>query len=293
MNPLLFSFVVVAWGLTWYAIKLQLGPTPPEVSIFWRFALAAAMMWVGLAVTGRLRRAPLAAHMWFAALGAVLFSFNFLCFYNAERFIPSGVAAVVFSIASAFNVFNQWLLRGVKPAPRAVLGAALGGLGVAGLFADQLATAANAGAAAGIALAIAGTFCFSLGNLASRPATAAAGDLPNAIARAMTYGTAYLGLVAAARGLSFAPTLTAPYLGGLVFLASIGSVAAFLAYLALVARIGPERAAYTTVLSPVIALALSSLLEGYVWSPWALIGAPLILIGNVVMFAPALRRRSN
>jgi drug/metabolite transporter (DMT)-like permease len=291
VNPLLFASVVVAWGLTWYAIKLQLGPTPPETSIFWRFFLAAAAMWAGLIATGRLKRAPLRSHLWLLSLGIVLFSGNFLCFYNAERFTPSGVVAVVFAVAPAFNVVNLWLLRGVRPSANAIVGAILGALGVACLFADQLAAAtAASGAPLGVALAAAGAYCFSLGNLISQPATRAAGDLPNAIARAMTWGTAILAAAVAARGLSFKPTLTPAYLGGLVYLAAIGSVFGFLAYLALVARIGPARAAYTTVLSPVIALAMSSLLEGYLWSRWALVGAPLILLGQVVMFGPPLER---
>ena len=289
MTALLFAFVVVAWGLTWYAITLQLGPTAPETSIFLRFLLSSAIMWLGLAASGRLKAAPWLSHRWFAGLGAVLFSVNFLCFYNAERFVPSGVAAVVFSIASGFNVFNQWLWRGKRPQSRAVIGAALGAGGVGCLFADQIGSAATSAAPLGVGLAVAGTYCFSLGNLASGPATKAAGDLPNAIARGMTWGTAYLALVVAARGLPFTPVLSAPYIGGLVYLSLIGSVGGFLAYLALVSRVGPERAAYTTVLSPVIALTLSSWLEGYQGSRWALIGAPLILIGNVVMFGRGRR----
>ena len=290
-DPLLFAAVVVTWGLTWYAIRLQLGPTPPETSIFWRFLLASIAMWAGLAATGRLKRAPWRGQPWLIAFGIVLFSVNFLCFYNAERFAPSGVVAVVFAVAPAFNVINLWLMRGVRPNANAIVGAALGALGVACLFADQLAAASAArGALAGVGLAVAGAYCFSLGNLVARPATRAAGDLPNAVARAMTWGTAILAATVAARGLTFAPTLTPAYVGGLVYLAAIGSVFGFLAYLALVARIGPARAAYTTVLSPVIALAVSSGLEGYVWSRWALIGAPLILLGQAVMFGPPLGR---
>jgi drug/metabolite transporter (DMT)-like permease len=72
--------------------------------------------------------------------------------------------------------------------------------------------------------------------------------------------------------------------------ASLFAVVVFVAYLALVARIGPERAAYTTILTPVIAPAVSWLLEGYQWSHRALIGVPLILVGNVVIFLPKFGR---
>ena len=103
----------------------------------------------------------------------------------------------------------------------------------------------------------------------------------------MTWGAAMLAVVVAARGLSFAPSTEPVYVGALLYLAAIGSAVGFLAYLALVARVGPERAAYTTVLSPVIALAVSWLLEGYQWSPWALIGAPLILSATSSSSSPS------
>jgi drug/metabolite transporter (DMT)-like permease len=43
-------------------------------------------------------------------------------------------------------------------------------------------------------------------------------------------------------------------------------------------------------MSPAIALGFSWLLENYQWSRWALIGAPLILIGDVVIFLPKFGR---
>ena len=40
---LLYAITVFAWGLSWYAVQLQLGPVAPEVSVFYRFALAAGV----------------------------------------------------------------------------------------------------------------------------------------------------------------------------------------------------------------------------------------------------------
>ena len=62
-----------------------------------------------------------------------------------------------------------------------------------------------------------------------------------------------------------------------------GSVAAATAYLVLLGRIGPAPAAYTTVLYPVVALAISTLFEGYVWTPWAAAGLALVALGNVII----------
>ncbi len=287
-NVLLFAAVVLAWGLSWYAIRMQLGPVPPESSVLWRFLLAAALLWAGLGLSGRLRRARPAQHRWLAAMGACLFSCNFLLFYAAETSVPSGVVSVVFSTAAAFNALLAWLLEGRRPSRRVLIGAASGTAGVALLFADQLGQA-GAGAALGIAEALGGTLLFSLGNFAVRRATAGGADLPNAMARGMTWGSALLAGVALLRGGPVAPALTPAYLGGLAYLAAVASVLGFLAYLRLAARVGPERAAYATVTAPLVALAVSTGLEGYAWSAWAVLGVPLVVLGNVVVFAPARR----
>jgi drug/metabolite transporter (DMT)-like permease len=85
-------------------------------------------------------------------------------------------------------------------------------------------------------------------------------------------------------GLPFALEPGPRYLGALLYLAIPGSVIGFTAYLTLVGRIGPERAAYCTVLFPIVALAVSTLFEGYQWSFLAVVGLVLVVAGNLVAF---------
>ena len=74
------------------------------------------------------------------------------------------------------------------------------------------------------------------------------------------------------------------YIGSLLYLAIPGSVIGFTAYLTLVGRMGPERAAYCTVLFPVVALNISVFVEGYQWTAPALLGLALVMLGNVLVF---------
>jgi hypothetical protein len=87
------------------------------------------------------------------------------------------------------------------------------------------------------------------------------------------------------RGDNFMPEWTVSYLGALLYLALFGSVVAFGAYFTLVGRIGASKAAYSTLLFPLVALSISTVYEGYVWHSNAVIGLALILLGNLVMFA--------
>lgn len=291
MPTLLFTTVALAWGFTWYAIHLQLGPTPDIVSIFWRFVAAAGFMWFGLAVTGRIKAVPLRQHSWFAAMGFTLFSGNFVCLYAAEHYIPSGLVAVIFSMASVFNAANQWCFWGIRPSLRALLGASVGVLGVAFLFGNHISDVDQGHYMRGVFLALAGTYLFSMGNVASGQAICDRVNLPNTVARGMSWGAIFLAVVIIVQEKSFLPHVTKAYLGGLVYLAVIGSVIGFLAYLSLVARIGATKAAYVTVVSPVIALAVSSSLEDYSWALLSSMGIALVIIGNIIIFSPAGRLR--
>jgi hypothetical protein len=53
-------------------------------------------------------------------------------------------------------------------------------------------------------------------------------------------------------------------------------------YLPVVRRIGPGKAAYSSVLVPIIAMSFSTWLEGYRWTPTAIAGAVLVVIGSTV-----------
>ena len=82
--------------------------------------------------------------------------------------------------------------------------------------------------------------------------------------------------------------LDARYLGGVAYLAIVGSVVTFPLYFQLVRELGAGRAAYNGVVVPIVAMGLSTLFEGYRWSLLAGTGAVLALAGLVV----AMRARS-
>ena len=100
-----------------------------------------------------------------------------------------------------------------------------------------------------------------------------------------------LGALLTGQGPAFDASPT--YIGAWLYLAIPGSVVGFTAYLTLVGRMGADRAAYCTVLFPVVALNVSAWVEGYHWSAAGLVGLLLVALGNVVVFwrggAPRLR----
>lgn len=288
MNAFLYLSTVLIWGTTWIAITWQLGVVPAPVSIAYRFWIAAAVLMLLLIVMRKPVWPPRRAWRYLLAQGVALFCCNFLCFYFASRWVPSGLVAVVFSTAPLWNAVNGRLFLGRALQPQVVAGAMLGLGGIALLFLPQMAGHWRDGSMLwGLGLALLGTLCFSTGNLLSSRMQALGLTPWLTNTWAMLIGATILGVASLVLGLPFALDTTPRYIGSLLYLAIPGSVFGFTAYLMLVGRMGPDRAAYCTVLFPIVALAVSTLFEGYRWTLPAFAGLGLVLAGNLMAFLPA------
>ena len=285
MNLLLYLTTVLIWGTTWIAIKWQTGVVAPPVSIAFRFILASIVMLAIVRLMRRPMRPPRAAWPLLFGQGLALFCCSFLCVYYAEQIVPSGLVAVVFSTAPLFNAINGRVFMGRALQPSAIVGAVLGLVGILCLFAPQMiGHAGDRTMWLGLMITLVGTMCFSVGNLLSSRMQSM-GLHPTATnGWAMLIGASILTLGSLAAGFSFEPEWTPRYLGALAYLAVPGSVIGFTTYLMLVGRIGLERAAYSTVLCPFVALAVSTVFEGYRWSVPAAVGLALVVLGNLIAF---------
>jgi drug/metabolite transporter (DMT)-like permease len=280
----LYGAVVLLWGSSWIALHLQLGVVAPEVSLVWRFGIAASVMLAWALLAKQRLRFSLRDHVRFVVLGATMFSANFVLFYYGGLSTPSGLLAVVFSLASVFNMLLSALFFRQRPGARLIVAAILGFLGVVAMFEPVLAPASfTVASLEGLALCIAGTLSFCLGNVVSIGNQRRGIPIASSTVWGMVYGTAVLVAVALARGQAFIIELTLAYVGSVVWSAVFASVFGFAAYMTLLSRIGAARTGYSTVLYPVVALALSTVLEGYVWTLPAMIGLAFVFVGNIVM----------
>ena len=293
MNAVLFAATVLIWGTTWIAIAWEVGPVPILVSVFYRFAAAAVLFLAVLLATGRLKVPPRRDQPFVLAQALCLFCCNFICFYAAESRVPSGLVSVIFSLSTILNAVNARIFFGAPLTARTVAAAALAVAGVALLFGRDAAAGFGADTLDGLGLALLGTLFFSLGNMASRRNSAAGVSPVLASAWGMAYGAVALLVLI---GVTGTPMIAPPdmhYTGALLYLAVVGSVVGFTAYLSLVARIGSSKAAYATVLFPVVALALSTVFEGYRWHWTGFVGLALTLAGNLVIFTGGAPRTSQ
>jgi len=285
-NLLFYTVTILIWGSTWLGIKFQLGNVDPALSVAYRFALAALILFLWCVARRLPMRFSRNDHLYIAMQGFFLFAFNYLLFYLAELYITSGIAAVVFSTIVVMNLLNGRFFLGTPIEMRVLFGGGMGMVGLVMLFWPEMAAVNFSGPVMlGLLLSFAATYLASLGNILSARNQSRKLPIVQTNAFGMAYGSLCMVLVVVVTGAPITIDLSAPYLLSLVYLALFGSVIAFGCYLSLVGRIGPGRAAYATLLFPIVALILSTIWEDYHWTLPGLIGILLILCGNYLALA--------
>ena len=275
----LFWGPTLIWASTWHVILYQLDSSVPVLnSVAWRFALAAVLLLALARWRGESLRLPLGAHALMLATGIVQYSGNYWSVYEAERHIPSGLVAVLFSLMVFGNALSGRLFFGQRVSSRFLLAASGGVLGVVMIFWPEIAaTGARPHAALGLGLGLLAVLAACIGNVLTLTLTRRGLALVPILAWSMGYGAVFLMLLALGTGVGLRFDSSLPYLLSLLYLAVLGSVTAFVLYFKLAQRQGPARAALTGVVIPVIALAISALLEGWQPTLLALAGMGLCL----------------
>ena len=279
-----FLICTLVWSSTWLVIRHQLGVVPPAWSVAYRFLIATAAMMAYVRYTGDRMRLTAREHGLAAVYGIAQYSLNYYAVYLAEQTVTSGLVAVVFALLVVPNAVFAWIFLKQGVSRAFVVGSGVAMAGLVLLFSHEMAGAAVGRAAifAGIGWSLLGVLFASGANVMQATRLAKSVPVPSLIAWGMAWGAAFNCL--AALVVDGAPVIDPhpAYWVGTLYLGLIGSALAFTAYLHVIRAIGPGRAAYTSVLSPVLAMVLSTMFEQYRWSPEAMVGGLLSLCGLFV-----------
>ena len=271
-----FAVFTLIWGSTWIVIRDQLGSVSPHWSVTYRFVIAGVKgdrIWPGRKVLGPA-----------LVIGVTQFCINFNSVYLAERHITSGLVATFFALLLIPNALLARIFLDQHVNRRFVLGSALAVVGIGLLFAHEfrLGRASAGDLTVGLTLTLFGMLGASSANVYQALEKVRRFPLVPLLGWSMAIGAALDALLALI--VAGPPTFdTRPaYAAGLLYLALAASALAFSLYFPVVRKIGPAKAAYSSVMVPIIAMALSTLFEGYEWSPLAALGAALALGGMLV-----------
>ncbi|MCJ8270754.1 MAG: EamA family transporter, partial [Psychrosphaera sp.] len=239
MTAFLYVLMIFVWGTSWIAIKWQSGDVPTEVSIFYRFVIAAVVMFIVGKVFNKLQPVNRRDQLYFALQGLCLFSCNFIAFYNATTYIASGLVAVVMATVPILNAIHGRLIYKTPTNSNFWFSVVIGLSGICLLFGgDLLQTDWSSEVLIGLMYALLGSWFFSMGNMVSIRNTRNNIQPFTDTSYAMIYGCIALLIMILFKGSTFTISTDPRYIGSLLYLAIPASIVGFTAYLVLVDRIG-------------------------------------------------------
>ncbi len=281
-TPLLFIISSLVWGTTWIAITFQLGDVLPAASVSYRFAIATLFMIVITKFKRHKIAVPIGMQGWFMLLG-LFYTLNYVAVYRAEIEISSGIVAVAGSCIMFFNIILSRLLFRHTITRRMAIGASMGLLGVCGLFYQELLSF-NEGYLTGAAYAISAALAASMANMVAVKSSRLGFSVMTTNVWWMLWCTIFTGMFALYQDGPIVPPINVSYVASLFYLALFGSVIAFTSFLSLMERVGPSKASYIAVITPVLALIISTLFEGLQWQISTYFGVVLIIAGQLIIF---------
>lgn len=287
LNPRIlipFATITLIWGSTWFVIRGQIAEVPASWSVTYRFLFGGLAM-LALALANGQRILFTAREFAFVALvGALQFTANFNLVYEAEHHVTSGLVAVIFALLVVPNAILGSIFLKDRVAPRFIFGSGFAMVGVALLFVQEVR--ADPGSAQetmlGVGLTLMAVMTASVANVIQASDRARRLPMMSLIGWAMLIGTSFNACWSLATiGPPVIPT-NAGFYFGLAYLSLAASALTFTLYFGLIRVIGPGKAGFSNVLIPVVAMAISTMFEGYRWSVLAAAGGIIVLIGMVI-----------
>jgi drug/metabolite transporter (DMT)-like permease len=283
---LAYAAIYFLWSGSYLAIRILVAgphPVPPFFAAAVRFTLAGAILLLWSRLTGSIhitRPALLSA----AALGLIMFTFDYAGLFWAETRVASGLAAVVLALIPVWVCAGEiFVLHTLRATVLSLSGIALGFGGVIVLSLHSRGSGHTSLLA--IIVMIAATISWSFGTLWSRRLTLPRPHQANAGLQ-MFFGGVFLFVLSIAAGefhrLPPAPILfSARMVVSMAYLIVAASIVSYTAYVWLIANDSPTRVSSYAYVNPVFALILGATLAGERLAPLQIAGAALILVGVV------------
>jgi drug/metabolite transporter (DMT)-like permease len=289
-NWQLFAVCVLTWATTWYAVTFEVASLAPEYGVAMRFGLAGALVLAACAARGHRVGCNLRDHALLMLQGTFLYGVSYVGVYHAERHIASGLVAVGYSASPLVTGLGARVVFGVRLGRTFVPGGLLGLAGVALIFWPEFAPGRRGpNVELGAAFTVASVLLSAIGSVAaSRNRVRGIAFWP-ALGWGMVYGALAATVVGAARGAPFVVPMAGAWWVAFAYLVLAGSILTFACFLTLQDRIGPGPTGTIGVMTPLIALLVSMVFEGFRAETPTLVGIVLAVLGNALMLRPSRR----
>jgi drug/metabolite transporter (DMT)-like permease len=284
MKIFVWLILCLVWGTTWIFIKIGLRDLPPITFAAARFLLAVLIL-APLVKVLRLEM-PRTRAQWklIALTGFLQFSINYSLVFWSEQYITSGLAAVLQAMITVFGLALAWIfLPDEKITKRKIFAVALGIIGVAIIFIDQLRIE-SVMAFAGCVAIVLGAYAAAQASILIKAKAALIHPATLVFSQMLCGLPAIIIYALAAEGdpLRFDWTWTA--IVCVVYLTVFGTIAAFWLYYWLLKRVESTKAMMISLVTPLLAVVIGNLTVGETLPPQTGLGGVLIIasIGLIV-----------
>ena len=285
MKILVWIILCLIWGSTWIFIKIGLGDLPPITFSAARFGLAILILAPLIKIFGFAMPRTRSEWKLMALTGFLQFSLNYSAVFWSEQYIESGLAAVLQSMITVFGLLLAWIfLPAEKITKRKIIGVALGIVGVAIIFIDQLRVE-NWMAFAGCVAIVLGAYAAAQSSILIKakgsglhPASLVFSQMVCGFPAIIAYA-----LFKEGNPLNLHWSWTAILC--VVYLAVAGTIAAFWLYYWLLSRIESTKAMMISLVTPLLAVMIGAIVLGEKLPPQTYFGGALIMgsIGLIVL----------
>lgn len=277
-----FAATYLLWGSTFLAIRLAVETLPPLSMIAVRSLVAGAILYGGARAFGAQRPTR---QEWQGAIliGTIFFLGCHGLLAIVQRYVASGVAAVVMATIPIWTALFTWLLGSGRPSWRLAAGL---GLGLAGVVVLVAARGIGHDGLEPIAALL-----LVLSAMAWAAGTALNGRVPRSSSPFLVAGMQLLaggvavGVVALVTGeaSSFSmDQVSWRSVAGLIYLILIGSVVTFGAYIWVLRVVAPAKVATYAFVNPVVAVLLGWAFAGETLS-WSVAVATALVLGALLL----------
>jgi drug/metabolite transporter (DMT)-like permease len=286
---LVYLILCIIWSSTWIFIKIGLDDLPPVSFAAVRFLIAAGVLLIILAA--QKISFPKERRFWILAgvTGLMQFAINYALVFWAEKHISSGLAAVLQATIPAFGlVLAQIYVPGEKITLLKVFAILLGIIGVSVIFYEQL-NISGVMALLGCAGIVLGAFFAAYASVLTKAfGTNLKVNTTALLTAQMICGLVPLTLVGViSEGNPLAFNWSAKAIICVLYLALLGSVAAFLLYYWLLRKIEVTKAMMISLITPFAAVLIGSLYANETLQWQTLAGGALILFSvGLILFQP-------
>ena len=283
--PLLVVLLCLVWGSTWWAIRICLQDQPPLSSAALRFCAAGLVMAALAPRLARLEAAPPPPRWLWITSGLTNFAGSYGILYAAETVVPSGIAAVLWSIFPLLMAGSAVLFLGERLRARQLAGFVVSFLGILTVFSGALESIGQQ-SLGWLLLVLASPVVSATGTtLVKKYGSGTSSVLLNR--NGMVFGAVLLGAVAFLRENPLAMAWTWQTTLATLYLALFGTALTFGIYFWLLRRAAASMLSLISYVTPVLAMLLAAAVGDGETNAGLWLGTGLVVTGVALVVARA------